>query len=165
MIYVDSKSSFTRNYSYVHQVLRVYICSYIPIYLLAFGIGLYAVFFRPEVLESETVDIGAYTIVAGFVLVGMVGPIVETMILVLLGVVGNRVFKRRLYTALFVGAAFSLMHGFFNVYWGVVQFWPFFFQGYLFAVRPTAKTAAVVAGAHMINNILVVGLFWMAETN
>lgn len=152
------------NSRYFGLLCKIFLYSYFPVYFLILLLVLVSLLVAPEIIESEGAGISNYDYYFSFMLFGVISPILETLMLVLIVVLGQKITDNHVFNALFVALFFGLMHVYVSVIYGLVQFWPFLLQGYLFSIKRSVKTATAIIGAHMINNILMISLYWWAES-
>lgn len=156
--------AFLREARFFKLLTHAYFYAYVPIYFFAILFSIAAIYLSSDVIESEGANIGGHDFVTGLFLIAFIAPVLETAILVSLVLLWGQVLDKNFHVALVVAVIFGLMHGYISVVFGIVQVWPFFVQSYFFSVRRSIKVASAISGAHMLNNLLMIGFYWGAES-
>ncbi len=161
---IIGESAFLREVRFFKLLTHTYFLAYLPIYFFVVLFAIAAIYFSSDVIESEGANIGRHDFFTGLFLIALIAPVLETAILVILVLLWGQVLDKSCYVALVVAVIFGLMHGYISVVFGIVQVWPFFVQSYLFSIRRQIKVASAISGAHMLNNLLMIGVYWGAES-
>lgn len=145
------------------MIVRLYAISYLPAYILSMVFFLVLVLVSPGSLEAsdDNAKFDLYSALFGFIVIGILNPLIETLVLVILAKLALMFKLRKLIVIFFITLFFFFLHAFFDVYWGLVQAWPFMVQSYTYVYRAEWKSAIYIFSAHSINNMLFCSLIFL----
>lgn len=158
VIYIKKHSSvFDGCKAFFSLAARLYIVSYIPAYLIAVVLYVVLVVFSHEGVYSGYADVrfDGVDIISGTILIGVVNPFIETVIMAVLVRLGLMIKINRMAISMLVSLVFFGMHSYLDIYIGIVQIWPFFFQCYIYISHRGWKGGSAVFTAHSFNNLIL----------